>query len=215
MFKFMFFFKIVFFTTLLMLFVVMFGKPSFERFAREDVTTSVFTERVEEGNQLPFPAITVCPANSQTMTGWKDSTTDAQEAASRHNFLEEECATASVSDTYECMDNRTYTQKEAIQGSSVFNLGSDSHDLSDAWTKEFTTTYIGNCFSLSSNSSENEYIQVVLNPTLKYYLLLHDNDFFVLNNNPLALSKVMFILEGGISKCKRRLNVLKVQKDFK
>ena len=102
--------KCFFFLSLLVLFILMFGEPSVVRFFKEDVTTTISTDDVDEG--ILLPAITLCPANNRTMSGWKDGRVELQDG--HGNFLERECNSTKVSELFDCIANKTYTEKESV-----------------------------------------------------------------------------------------------------
>ena len=190
--------KLFFFSTLLICFVLIFGKPSVERFLNEKVTTAVSTEEVEEGNVMP--AITLCPINRSSLTGWKDAKVDLA-SHGQNNFLAKECNSTEVSKIYDCIDKKTFTEKESILD-TTFQINDTMSDLRNHtnrtdWAKDLTTTLFGNCFTLLNEEHlPFDSIDVLLNITMKYYFIIHDKDFFVSNVNPLALSKELYKLDG-------------------
>ena len=189
--------KLFFFSTLLVLFVLIFGKPSVERFLNEEVTTAVSSEEVEEGNDMP--AITLCPINSSTMTGWKDARVDIASHGYMH-FLERECNSTEASKIYDCIDKKTFTEEESFLN-TTFKVketmsGFRNHKNSTDWVQDLTTTLLGNCFTLDEEHPPFDSIKVLLNKNMKYYFLIHDRDFFVSNVNPLALAKELYTLDG-------------------
>ena len=182
-----------FLATLLVLFLVIFGKPSMERYFNEDVTSAVLKEKSEEG--VAMPAITLCAINKESLTGWKDGNVDLSDP---YRFLERECNSSSVPEIYECIDDKTYTLNETILASSL-ETNDQSEGTLPIWTKDLTTTFIGNCYTLSYDGATAppfNSIMIMLNEAMKYYLLIHDRDFFVININPLALSKETITLDG-------------------
>ena len=107
--------KCIFFLILLVLFVNMFGEPSLKRFFKEDVTKTISSEEVEGGMLLP--AITLCPANNRTMTGWKDGRVKLQDGFEK--FLEKECNSSTVEELFGCITEKTYTEEESILKTTV------------------------------------------------------------------------------------------------
>ena len=185
------------FLTMFVLFINMFGEPSLKRFFKEDVTKTISSEEVEGGMLLP--AITLCPANNRTMTGWKDGRVQPQDGF--ENFLEKECNSSTVEELFECITEKTYTEEESILKTTVSTqpLASKVKPVGGkelVWTKDLTASLPGNCFTIEYNLPIGDgYIEVLLNDSMKYYLFIHDRDFFVVNNNTLALSKEFLIID--------------------
>ena len=142
-----------------------------------------------------MPAITLCPANNMSMTGWKDGRVALNDGID--NFLEKECNSSGVNDIFECIRTRTYTEEESILRTFQFD-GRHDHEVA-IWTKAMTVSANGICYTLTYDKPiirRGGSVRVFLNDTLKYYFTIHDRDFFIANNNPLALSKEFYIIDG-------------------
>ena len=105
-----------------------------------------------------------------------------------------------MSQIYDCINKGRYTEEESILETSILDkAGMKIDDKELAWTKDIKATILGNCYTLiykGSTSPPLESIRVILNDTMKYYLLIHDKDFFILNSNILAFSKDYRLLDG-------------------
>ena len=117
------------------------------------------------------------------------------------NFLDREC-TSDVSEIYDCIDNRTYT-RDTILSTNIQHKNQPNEKPKSDWIKDLTVPFVGNCYTFTYNGptvKPFETLIVYLNKSMKYYLSLHDRDFFVISSNPLALSYQLMVLDGKLNK---------------
>ena len=103
-------FHISFLILLLILFVLMFGLPSWKKYQHVGISLEHSVEVSEEGNI--FPSLTFCPYKVDPRTAWKNGTATLADPIS---ILPTECNVSSAAETIECISAKTYGRNEVIR----------------------------------------------------------------------------------------------------
>ena len=173
---------------LFVLFLFLFGIPSFEKFLRR----STFIQKENAAHDFQLPAITVCITN-KIKTGWKNGTWTLFD-----NVLKNECrGSDSIEEMLKCIKKKTYSLDETID-TRVFT--SDAAKNLSSWTSDITFTSFGKCHTFSSLVSDEDGFQIKFAKRKKgevtYHILFHDKDFIVFNTYPGIIPKAKITKEG-------------------
>ena len=188
----------VFLITLCVLFVQMFGRPSVTRFLLQEVTVKTSVEDTCHGNVLP--AVTLCAVNPDTESGWRNASIKTGPVG-WDDFLASECNATTPAQVYDCIAERTFSRDEVVLDTRIVRGGQVDSAETLVWRKDVTVTVAGNCFTLLhpkhiGTSYYTDRLDFTLNSSLKYYIFLHDPDFFLVNINIRSLAKHMIIMTG-------------------
>ena len=165
--------------TLCIIFLRFFGLSTFEKWERKDVQ---IVRRKEPRDFLPAPAVTICPINAESASGWKLDTLDNDPALDICKGEE---------DMEDCVKMNTFTLEEvvSVNGSSRLTYLRNKTDLkeegeefinSTLWTSRMTETTNGMCHTLTYDKDigKRTYLQIGLNYNFTA-VFLHDPKFFV------------------------------------
>ena len=177
---------------LFFLFSALFGVSQFDKFMEGGVTAVVTRELQEEG--LELPAITICPLSTDKKTGiksgWKNATIGVKQRTDP-DFYTKQCESTNFLDVMNCIKTRTYSFDEIVHSVNVpFNLSSD-----------VTIPFHGFCHTLTFPNplNPNKYCTILLNKDHDYNFYLHDPNYFLVNSNPEAISRLRLRSENVLS----------------
>ena len=186
--------------SLVVIFWVIFGRVSVGRFEKQNVLVSSSTIGPDpEGLQVP--AITICRRNTNSSIGWKgaqNSNITTLKEVLRHTCGEYQNVT-------KCIEEETFDLDQVVSmakigmthswNSNIYQIPDKSLMDPKFWIKDFTWTRDGFCYTLNSSirvgtDYEQSVIAFYANDTDMHQIIyIHDPDFFVVNANPMALSK--------------------------
>ena len=111
------------------------------------------------------------------------------EKQTTRDWIEYACGeNISVSDYYQCQENKTFSRQEIIY-SSLF----DGEEVELEWHQVFQLADYGVCQTTNPNikiNSSSKFLLINLNPSLPYKIFLHDPKLFLLSVNPRAFQRV-------------------------
>ena len=95
----------------------------------------------------------------------------------------------------ECIQNQTYSLSEILSKGELGAVRKMSLVNPELWTEDFTSAKHGRFYTLKFNEVIGpdylqDFIFLHFNPTLKYSIWLHDENFFLLNENFFALPSI-------------------------
>ena len=170
------------------LFVILFkyfGLPSWEKYKEEK---TVVTSAEKDLGGIPAPTVTVCPANNETMIGYKNSSV-RMENFPGGTFVFKLCKGLTGDDIVHCVENKTFGFSEVIKMASKGLLSFEGQFTDPRfWSPEFSWSAAGICYQLEANvtlgiTKTLDVLRVVLN-TSKSSIYIHDPNFFLASNNP-------------------------------
>ena len=167
------FLKLAFSTTLLIAFIVFFGIPSWNKYQAGEV---LINKRKILTSNIGPPAITFCPAD-----GWKNV---SDYNSSESQILQHCKETKSFEEALDCIDNETYNLTETVpmsySGNSIIN--------SSSWINDVSYSLFGKCHTLNNSVSlGSSYWYFKLDPSLSYFVAIHDPNFFMFTPNPATI----------------------------
>ena len=185
-------FRLSFLILLIILFVLMFGLPSWKKYQHVGISLEHSVEFSEEGNI--FPSLTFCPYKRNPRTAWKNGTATLAEPFS---ILSTECNGSSADQTIECISAKSYRRKEVIRSVDIIKnipgsagqhwttLNSSGSD----WSSRYQGGALGVCHTLDyphpvGTNSITDSVTVKIIPDVAYDIFIHDPDFFLPTINP-------------------------------
>ena len=186
---------------LFILFLIFFGKPSIEKYLEQKtivVTTEQFTHGIEA------PAISIVAKNNRSVPGWK-SANDTLNFRSFSMF--QHCQTLDSSmDMETCKMIDTINLDDFLKTARRSVFEDDSISLSNftslaQWTEDMTFTYIGRIFTLKLSTimkpSPEDALVFEVNPNFEYYVWVHDENIFLVNQNHFGLPNQLWKITNG------------------
>ena len=166
---------------LLFVAVVFFGLPSWKTYQAGEV---LLVKRERKQERLPAPAVTICPGNPFTDTGFPRNV-----SIDKGSILEGLCK--NVTDVAQCLESESYILKNHVNVTMGF---SDTQSLmnTDFWTSDISFMTYGRCHTLQSPFTMSvmyttDALRIQLDDKIKYYIFVHDINYFVINVNPFAI----------------------------
>ena len=184
--------KELFICLLLIIFLYMFGYPSWKKYQRE---RTVVSEKFRSVEKIEAPAITICPRNNITSMGWKGGIPKG----SKTEWLAPYCGNnQSFENISKCIQENTYGINEVIE---VAPGKPSPWNISD-WKGQMDITRFGFCYSFNSSvlvgaHQKESFAISLLNKAIYHDFVLHDSHFFMLNANPLTFPKLKITASGN------------------
>ena len=180
---------------LFVLFLIFFGIPSVEKYL--DKQTIVVSSE-EQTNGIEAPAITFVATLKKQ--GWKSV---AKNLNYKSFVMVHHCRAKNFTDINICQKNGTFGRDDFLK---LARLGyykensSRSFNESSMWTEDMTVTYYGRHFTLNpsmkmTNALDQAFIFEV-DISFDYSIWLHDENFFIVNENPFGLPSKLWIIAG-------------------
>ena len=183
------------------LFLAYFGVPSIEKYL-EKQTIIVTSEEHTKG--IMAPAVTVSAARNSIL-GWKTLNESIIEDFKSFDLFDH-CNSLNITDIETCVSNDTFQLSDFVKTARLgFTEQTTTKDFLDKssssyWTEDFTSHYIGRHFTLKPSvtisKSDSDVIAFHLDAVFSYFVLIHDENFFVFNQNPLGLPSRFWLVKG-------------------
>ena len=184
---------------LFVLFLVFFGVPSIEKFL-EKQTIVISSE--EETNGIEAPAITFVALKRQGVAiGWKL----VDESPTYYSFaMVQHCQAKNFTDMQSCQKNDTFGRNDFLTSAKLGFYKEHSRSLlneSSMWTEDMTVTYYGRHFTLNPSmkitKAPNHSLIFEVDSSFDYSIWLHDENYFIVNQNPYGLPSKLWIITGN------------------
>ena len=184
---------------LFFLFLIFFGLPSIEKYLAGK-TIVIFSE--EETNGIEAPAITFLPSKNG-WNGWKTVNESIQDPTTSFDMVDH-CQRLNTTDMESCILRDTFKlddfMKVARLGFYVEEHSFLGESSSSFWTKDVTVPYSGRHFTLKPSQKitkdSKDSPAFFLDATFSYSVFIHDENFFLLNFNSMALPSRVWIIRG-------------------
>ena len=171
------------------------------RFNKKE-TMLVHSTQMTDG--IKAPSISFIARRKALGNSWKgewNSTNDVN-----NNITSTECGEAS--DIKECIESKTFQRREIVKDALLGWTRRESLMDDNLWRSDFTNARAGMVHTLKVRSwrrkcshlpqvpqrlgplFNRDYVMFYLDQNLQYDIIVHDNDFFVLNANPLGLPSI-------------------------
>ena len=106
----------------------------------------------------------------------------------------------SIDELVECMEDNAYMIDEVLDTQE--DKESEMVDLikPDAWQESISNSILGKCFTLKAEKGAIGFNQKTalyfhFSSSLEYYLMLHDQDFYLFTSNPKTFPRVLLSLD--------------------
>ena len=191
--------NLLLYLVLFLLFLVFFGVPSIEKYL-ERKTIVIFSE--EQTNGIEAPAITFVPSNF-SIFGWKTVNESMNDPTTSFDMVDH-CQRLNTTDMESCISRDTFQLDDFMRAARLGFYSAEHSFLSESssslWTEDVTVPFMGRHFTLmpsrmvTRNSSDT--LAFFLDAGFSYSVFIHDEDFFLINYNPMALPSRVWIVKG-------------------
>ena len=168
---------------------MIFGIPSISNTPNQD-TVVIHYEDIVDG--IEAPAITIAPIHMGHGHGWKSP----QKSTGGKKFsLFNHCKGFNATDISVCIENDTYEKEEflnsaklktVLANSSVSTYNENKFSSSMTWSEDLTVPDMGRHYTLKSSITITPNAHIIFNlfKNYSYQIWVHDEHFFIPNNNP-------------------------------
>ena len=188
---------------LFLLFLIFFGVPSIEKYLERK--TIVITSE-EQTNGIEAPAITFVPSN-YSIYGWKTVEENLEDPTPYFDMVDH-CQKLNTTDMESCISRDTFQLADFLRAARLGFYSEKRSFLNEtsfsSWTMDITVPYMGRHFTLkpsqkiTRNSSDTP--AFFLNANFSYSVFVHDENFFLVNYNPMALPSRVWVIKGAKEK---------------
>ena len=193
--------KILLQAVLFAIFFNFFGLVSWERYKEQRV---VLTSSDEAVDNLPAPAITLCPIDHEDQIGFIDIIgQDDQPAVQwKGKLISHVCRGKEGDEIAKCIEEKAVNQTTLAKFITQGFQPEKSLPDSSLWQTEFSHGIYGFCstiqipFPLGVDLAK-EAIWVGLNNSYAFVVFIHDPNFFLINNNP-SVPMNVFLQDTGM-----------------
>ena len=190
------FLKIVFSLTLLIIFIFLFGIPSWEKFQAKEVMINKI--KVNPIKSIT-PAVTICALDKVTVQGWKSFNIKKGNVTIpdyRNNILSFHCEGSEL--LADCINNETFNLTETIKSATAGDWPYRNILNTTFWIDELSYFGFGKCHTLNNSVSlGSSEFQFFLNRSLKYHVFMHDPHYFMITANPSTMPNLYFALDDS------------------
>ena len=196
----MIFTKLCLYGFLFFLFLVFFGVPSLKKYQRQE-TISISTRKLTKG--IEAPSVTIMAFNNNTGYGWKSKTNATGFSDRRFRFsLLDHCNEINQTDLKACISNDTYQLTEVLTTARFGMMKGSSLNLNiSSWTVDVAATDNGRHFTWDPQTiiSPNltDFVFMSVSKSFKFFILVHDKNFFIMNSNPLGPPASKYEFDGS------------------
>ena len=178
--------KILLQVVLFAIFFNYFGLVSWQRYKEQRV---VLTSSDEAIDNLPAPAITLCPLDHESKIGYIDAIESSSVPALEGKFISHLCEGKDGEEIVDCIEEKAVNRNTIANFITRGFPQEKSFPDPSLWKTEFSHGIYGLCstiqipFPLGVDLAK-EAIWVGLNNSYAFLVWIHDPKFFLLNNNP-------------------------------
>ena len=169
---------------LLGIFLVFFGFPSIEKYQKKE-TITVSSEKFTNG--ISPPVLTILGIQNSGL-GWK---TPQDGLDNRNSFkFDEHCAILGGTTIEDCIEKDTFDLADVVKDAK-YGFSNSNNSPSFFWTEDFTDAKMGKHHTLKSRKTQltrtpDDMLITFLHKNLSFAVFVHDENFFVVNLNPLG-----------------------------
>ena len=189
--------RLVFISTLFLIFLLYFGCPSYRRFNKKD---TVFSENQVSVDHARPVMITIFAWKGISFNGWKDQTVGYENLTGICNSTDE------YDKMIECIINKTYEHEDII---SKCTTGEDDIDVKNktTWIQGITKFSAGRFHSTKiyptifhNEKAEQEWqMNIYLKSNQNYTFVIHDPDFFPFTRTPDTIPNILINMDDSRS----------------
>ena len=184
-------------------FLTFFGVPSIEKYlARKTIV--ILSE--EQTNGIDAPAITFVAQTG--WIGWKTANESMEDPTTSFDLVDH-CQRLNTTWNMEsCISRDTFQSTDFLRAARLGFYNEDRSFLSESsaslWTEDITIPFLGRHFTLkpsqkiTRNSPDTP--AFILDANFSYSVFIHDENFFLINYNPMALPSRVWMIKGDKEK---------------
>ena len=183
--------KILLQLVLLLVFALVFGKPSVVQYLAKHVRTNRL--QLATGG-IWAPALTLAALGPQTRNGWRAAKGDA---ANSLELVQEYCG--AERNIASCIQMNTFSQKETFKNVLLGYTTKTSLLSPSLTTPDFTASFYGQTYTLNvarkiSPDDSTTQLFIYFDYSHDYVIFIHDPNYFLVNDNPYGLPSNMMKL---------------------
>ena len=173
--------KLILQIILLYMFLYMYGLPAVEKLQRK--STIVIKTR-NHTNGIEAPSITISARNNQTGIGWKRRPAERE---NNKDLVLHQCQR--FDSVEECLKSETYSWPEFINDTLIgFDAKVSLMNETDIWIPDFTVARFGRSYTFQPKmrigpDSYKDQLIVLLDKHFSYHIFVHEENFFIINDN--------------------------------
>ena len=176
--------KFAFACFLLLLFFIVFGLPSLEKF---NAKKTIVIESTKDYEETDHPAITVCANNG--VFGWRQNGSNLE----NDKVFQTICnSSTNAAEALECINKNTFNLSEMVitTEDENQNILNESH-----WKEDISYFMAGKCQTLKASSvnigtNMDNPLKVIYDKSQLQYTIIHDPNFFILGSNPETMPRI-------------------------
>ena len=184
---------------LFLLFLGFFGGPAIEKYL-DRRTIVIFSEELTNG--IEAPAITFSPSK-HSILGWKTVNESMKDPTTSFDMVDH-CHGLNTTDVETCVSHDTFQLADYLRTARIGFYDENNSFLSESsssfWTEDITIPYLGRHFTLKPSQiitrSPSDALAFYLDASFSYSVFIHDENFFLVNYNPMALPRRVWIIKG-------------------
>ena len=186
---------------LLVLFMVFFGIPSVEKYQRQE---TIFLSSRKLTNGIEAPAVTFVVLSNTTGYGWKTKTNQTSSVDGRYTntFLLDHCKEINQTDLETCISNDSFALTDFLTTATFQMKGSSLNEKNtSSWREDIDITADGRHFTWKPqrfiSPAVEDFVFITVRKNFKFYIYVHDINFYVLSTNPYGTTKAFWEFDGN------------------
>ena len=184
---------------LFIFFLAFFGVPSIEKYLAKK-TIVISSEEQTKG--IEAPAITFVAQTG--WIGWKTANESMEDPTTSFDMVDH-CQRLNTTDMESCISRDTFQSTDFLREARLGFYKEEHSFLSSEssasfWTEDITIPFMGRHFTLkpsqkiTRNSADTP--AFLLNANFSYSIFVHDENFFLINYNPIGLPNRVWMIKG-------------------
>ena len=185
----------------LVLFMVFFGIPSVEKYQRQE---TIFLSSRKLTNGIEAPAVTFVVLSNTTGYGWKTKTNQTSSVDGRYTntFLLDHCKEINQTDLETCISNDSFALTDFLTTATFQMTGSSLNEKNtSSWREDIDITADGRHFTWKPqrfiSPAVEDFVFITVRKNFKFYIYVHDVNFYVLSTNPYGTTKAFWEFDGN------------------
>ena len=190
--------NLLFYCLLLVIFITFFGIPSIQKYLKKE-TITVYSRELTNG--IEAPAVTIVAIDLRNGYVWKNKTshTNSLDGRIMGTFLLDHCKEINQTDLEACVANDSFGLTDILTSATfgVFSKGLNE----TAWTWDLFNSGYGRYFTWNPQRlitpDLTDYTSLSAYRNFRFYVFVHDINFFVVNLNPFGPTKSFWEFDGN------------------
>ena len=196
--------NLLLYVLLFVLFMIFFGYPSIVQYQKQE---TIITSTEKKTNGIEAPAVTIVTNNNITGYGYKTKTNTTSSMACRFTMtcLLDHCQEINQPDLGKCMFNDSFALTDFLTTASYVWRESTMGKVNlTQWTEDVGSVNNGRVFTWDPQRTITRYwddmVLLSVKRNLKYYIFVHDIDFYLISLSPLGATRSFWHFDGNTMK---------------